>query len=75
MSEELPKISGYRQLSTDEIGLINAIKASEAQIGELWRQIFALDGIDKRAASIARTDLQTGFMWMARSVAQPEETF
>lgn len=32
----------------------------------------ATDGLDQRAIAIAKTELQTGFMWLTRAIAQPE---
>lgn len=65
-------ITGYRDLSQEEVDTINDIKALAVQVGEAVEAVFNREGVDKRWASIARTDLQTGFMALIRSVAQPE---
>ncbi len=69
------KISGYRDLTQEEIDAINSVKEAETSFGELWRQITALDGIDKRWASIARTHIEEGCSALVRSIAQPESRF
>ena len=71
------KIKGYRELDQETIDLINAIKGAAEEIGKLVDGVFRfVDGdgeeVDKRWAAIARTDLQTGFMALIRSVAKPE---
>lgn len=68
------KISGYRDLTQEEIDLMNEVKEAEAQVGALWRRVQAAD-VDKRWAAIARTDLETGFSALVRSIAQPEPRF
>lgn len=66
-------ISGYRQLSDDELAAIEQVKAWELLCGSLFAQLAALPGVDKRCLAIARTDLQQASMWMTRAVAKPEE--
>lgn len=65
------KVTGYRQLSDEDKALMNEIKAKGNEVGELLDKLFLVDGLDKRALSVARTDIQTGFMWANRAVAQP----
>ena len=72
MDNQHRQISGYRELSQEEIDLINSIKESGALTGDLVAATESLDGVDHRALSIARTHLQTGFMWLVRAVAKPE---
>jgi hypothetical protein len=69
------QISGYRDLTQDEIDGINAVKAAEQQLGELWRNVTAIDGTDKRWASIAKTHFEEGFSALVRSIAKPEPRF
>lgn len=66
------KIAGYRDLTEDEIALMNECKRSAIVIGELVARIENTGGIDKRWAAIAKTDLQKGFMALVRSIAKPE---
>lgn len=69
-----PQVAGYRQLSAEEVALINKIKAAAALVGDLVDEIAgqSLSVRDGRAVAIAKTELQTGFMWLVRSVAKPE---
>tara|TARA_R110000803_G_scaffold125542_2_gene193179 strand:- start:61 stop:303 length:243 start_codon:yes stop_codon:yes gene_type:complete len=77
MGIEAPKellnqpIVGYRQLSQQEIDLINSIKMQGLEIGALVARVREVSGIDQRWASIGATDLQTGLMALTRAVAKP----
>lgn len=72
MENQHRQISGYRELSQEEIDAMNAIKAKAADVGALVEALTHQPGIDKRALAIAKTELQTGFMWAVRAIAQPE---
>lgn len=71
MKDQHTKIKGYRDLSQEEIDLMNEIKAEGVRLGELIEKLQANSSLDQRWVSIARTDLQTGIMAAVRSVAQP----
>lgn len=71
MENQHKHISGYRDLSEKEVALMNEVKAKAAEVGELLHRLAAADSLDKRSVAIARTELQTGFMWAVRSIAQP----
>jgi hypothetical protein len=64
-------IKGYRDLSEREIWLINEIKIKAEEIGALLEKMRHEDCLDQRAVAIAKTEMQTAFMWAVRSVAQP----
>ena len=66
-----PKVTGYRQLTEAEAGLMNEVKAHGVELGELVDRLRALPGLDQRWVSIGATDLQTGLMALVRSVAKP----
>ena len=51
---------------------MNAIKKIGDEAGFLIEKLQEVPGIDQRALAIAKTELQTGFMWAVRSVAKPE---
>lgn len=72
MDNQHRKIKGYRELSQQEIDLMNEIKSKGAELGELVGRLRAQDGIDQRWVSIGATDLQTGMMALTRSVAKPD---
>lgn len=71
----MPDIKGYRDLTSDELEIINEIKDSEVELGSVWRDVAAVDGVDKRWLAIAKTHFQEGFMALVRSVAKPEDVF
>lgn len=75
MDNQHKKITGYRDLTQNEIDGMNSIKALEADTGELFKQISEIQGVDQRALAIARTQLQQGFMWFVRAVARPTDPF
>ena len=64
-------IKGYRELSDSEISMINSIKEEACAVSVLVENLRSLPGVDQRWVSIAKTDLQTGFMALTRAVAQP----
>lgn len=72
MDNQHRQIKGYRELSQDEIDLMNEIKTKGAELGGLVDKLKAADGTDKRWVSIGATDLQTGLMALTRSVAKPD---
>lgn len=72
------KIKGYRNLSEEEIVMMNTIKELAEEVGNtieyLENRNEKANGYepDKRWLAIAKTDLQKGFMALVRSVAKPE---
>lgn len=66
-----PKITGYRQLTEEEAGIMNHIKEHGIQLGALVRRLQAYKTFDQRWVEIGATDLQTGLMALTRAVAQP----
>lgn len=75
MDNQHKKISGYRDLSQSAIDAMNSIKALERDAAELFKQVKEIDGVDQRALALARTELQTAFMWFVRVVARPADPF
>jgi hypothetical protein len=71
MENQHRHIKGYRELTEDEIALMNEIKAKGAELGELVDKLRASKDLDQRWVAIGATDLQTGLMALTRSVAQP----
>ena len=68
------KITGYRTLSEEEIALLNEGKALAEQVGayiDKLKSNFAPTKIDQRWVAVGATNLQQGFMALARSVAKP----
>jgi hypothetical protein len=66
-----PKITGYRQLSPNEVELINEIKRLAEQAGVMVSSLEDSTMADPRWVAIARTQLQQAFMALTRSIAKP----
>jgi hypothetical protein len=71
MENQHREIKGYRELSREEIDVMNRIKEKGAELGVLIGDLRAMQGLDQRWLSIGATDLQTGLMALTRAVAQP----
>ena len=65
------KIKGYRDLTEDEIALMNETKELAAECGGLIEKISKINA-DQRWLAIGKTDLQKAFMAVVRSIAKPE---
>lgn len=76
MENQHRQIKGYRELSQEEIDVMNAIKGTANAVGELLDGLGETAGTeygpDARWLAIAKTDLQKGFMALTRSVAKPD---
>jgi hypothetical protein len=64
-------VTGYRELSTEELALMNECKAVAITVGEIVKKVMDTHGVDQRWVAIGRTNLQQGFMALIRSIAQP----
>ena len=71
MENQHRKIKGYKDLSQENINLINKIKMKSNEVGVLINELNENIELDKRWIDIGRTDLQKGFMALVRSVAKP----
>lgn len=71
MENQHRQITGYRDLSQEEIDLMNRVKDAGAGLENLIAGMRQVDGIDGRWLSIAQTDLQKGLMALVRSIAKP----
>lgn len=65
-------ITGYKELTNEQIITINDLKRLANEVGDVIDGFTGWEGADQRWVSIAKTDLQKGFMALVRSVAQPE---
>ena len=72
MSDDKPKVTGYRQLTDADIKLMNKVKAKGQEIGELIAELKATDGLDQRWIATGATDIQKGLMSVVRGIAQPD---
>lgn len=71
MDNQHKKISGYRDLTQEEIDQMNALKVVGTQLGLLIKNMKQDPDVDQRWLSIAETHLQQGIMAAVRSVAKP----
>jgi hypothetical protein len=71
----MAEISGYRKLTDQDIDNINRVKDAERSVGDLWRELSQLEGVDKRWAALAKTKFQEAFMALNRAVVKPEDVF
>jgi len=65
------QIAGYRDLSVIEIDSMNTLKLAERDLLRTLDTIKEMDGVNQRSLAIARTEIQTGFMWAIRAIARP----
>ena len=72
MDNQHKKISGYRDLSQQEINDMNTIKAKGEELKSLIGALRENSELDQRWVSIAETHLQQGVMAAVRSVAKPD---
>lgn len=70
MDNQHRKISGYRELSQEEIDSMNEIKELAKTVGALVEKLGTT--ADPRWLAIGKTDLQKGFMALTRSIAKPD---
>lgn len=78
MKDQHTKIKGYRDLSAEEIALMNEGKDLAQKEGTFIEKLEAAEFAqtsdqtpDKRWLAIGKTDLQKGFMAVIRSIAKP----
>ena len=64
-------IKGYRDLSPEEIDLMNEGKALEMECMEYIDRLQQCELTNKRSVALGQTNLQQGFMWAIRGVARP----
>ena len=71
MENQHRQIKGYRELSQEEIDLMNRIKEQGIVLGALVEELRKIGELDQRWVSIGATDLQTGLMALTRAVTKP----
>jgi len=72
MENQHQLIAGYRDLTQQEIDLINEIKKNGNDLGLAIDVIEKWPGVDRRMAAIARTQIQLGLMALIRAIARPQ---
>jgi len=72
MDNQHRMITGYRELSEDEIASMNDVKRTECDLMVFIQEQFDIGNADPRWLAIARTDLQKAFMCLGRAIARPD---
>ena len=73
MENQHRKIKGYRELSQEEIDLMNEVKELGIKAGEVVKKLQSTEPLpDPRWVNIGKTDLQKGLMALTRSIAKPD---
>lgn len=68
-------VRGYRDLSPEDVKLVNAVKELQENVADVWAAIFLREGTDRRWANIAKTHIEEGVSALVRSVAKPHDPF
>jgi hypothetical protein len=68
-------VRGYRDLTAEEVIMINGIKEAEEALADVWGTVEAWSTTDPRWLDIARTHFQEGFSALVRSIAKPRDPF
>lgn len=71
MDNQHRKITGYRELTQDEIDAINEVKCAGQYLENVRDKLAALPAIDRRWLDMGTADLQTGLMAFTRAIARP----
>jgi len=71
LKDQHKKIKGYRDLTQNEIDLMNKCKEMASAVGDLCDEIALEQTTDIRWFKEGQIELQKGFMSLIRSVAKP----
>ena len=71
MDNQHKYIKGYRDLSQEEINLMNEVKAKGEELGAIIEKLRALSSNDVKWIDVGEIQLKQGIMSLVRSVAQP----
>ena len=71
MKDQHTKIKGYRDLTQEEINLMNEVKAKGEELGNLIAKLRSLSSNDSQWIDVGELQLKQGVMSLVRSVAQP----
>lgn len=72
MENQHRQIKGYRELTQEEINLMNEVKQKGVELRDLFEKLEKIENLDKRWLSIGKTDIQKGLMATTRAIARPE---
>ena len=72
MKDQHKKIKGYRDLTQEEINLMNEVKVKGAELGALIEKLDGIPEIDKAWLSTGKIGIQQGLMAVTRSITKPD---
>jgi hypothetical protein len=65
-------VAGYVGQSDEKIALVNRNKEIEEETLRILDNLANRADVDKRHLALARTNIEQGFMWLNRSIFQPQ---
>ena len=71
MDNQHKKIKGYRDLSQEEIDMMNECKELASKVGELCEVLSNMESTDKKWVDDGTITAQKAFMSLIRGIAQP----
>ena len=72
MENQHRQIKGYRELTQEEINLMNEVKRKGVELGELIEKLNMMLETDKRWLEIGKTNIQQGLMAVTRAITTPD---
>ena len=72
MENQHQKIKGYRDLTQEEIDLMNEVKEKGAELGVLIEKLDNMDEIDKEWLVAGKLGVQQGLMAIVRAITKPD---
>ena len=72
MENQHRQIKGYRELTQEEINLMNEVKQKGVELGELIEKLNMMLETDKRWLEIGKTNIQQGLMAVTRAITTPD---
>lgn len=71
MENQHKHIKGYRDLTEEEVALMNEVKSKGNELEELIERVSMIDGIDEDWLHEGEMTLKKGVMFLVRSIAKP----
>lgn len=72
MENQHQKIKGYRDLTQEEIDLMNEVKEKGAEIGAIIEKLDNIPEIDKNWLVTGKLGVQQGLMAITRAITRPD---
>ena len=72
MENQHQKIKGYRDLTQEEIDLMNEVKTKGAELGAIIEKLDNIPEIDKNWLVTGKLGIQQGLMAITRAITRPD---